>query len=158
MREQAEARDALLRGRRLLAKGDFGGALKENQKALSFSGDRSPRDEALFHTGLIYAHNDNPSKDYRKALGFFRRLIDDYPQSPLITQAKIWVGVLEEDWRLNQVIGQISRENDTLIQEKEDLIHENQKSSQVIEKLKQVIKKSKQVDIEIEEKKRLKEK
>lgn len=122
IRARGEAREALIRGQNLLAQGDYDGSLKENQKALTVSADRAPGDEAVFNMGLIYAHSGNPKKDYRKALGFFRRLIKDYSQSPLLEQAKIWVGVL-----------------------------------QVNERLSEVIEKSKQVDIEIEEKKRLKE-
>jgi len=123
IRARGEAREALTRGQNLLAQGDYEGSLKENQRALSLSADRAPGDRAVFNMGLIYAHSGNPKKDYRKALGFFRTLIKDYPQSPLLEQAKIWVGVLQANERLTQVI-----------------------------------EKSKQVDIEIEEKKRLKEK
>lgn len=154
MRARGEAREALLRGQNLLAQGDYEGSLKENQKVLSLSVSQPLEDRAIFNMGLIYAHNENPQKDYQKALSFFRTLIKDHPQSPLIAQAKIWVGVLEEDERLNHVVGKMGRENEKLIQENQKLIQENQKSSQVIEKLKQVIKKSSQVDIEIEEKKR----
>jgi tetratricopeptide (TPR) repeat protein len=147
MMAQGEAQDSLLRGRTLLAKGDFEGALKENQKVLSSFGVRSPGDEALFHTGLIHAHNDNPNKDYRKALGFFRRLIKDYPQSRLIAQAKIWVGVLEEDERLSQALERLKEENEGLSQAFKKLKDEHGKLTQQFKRLKEV-------DIEIEDKKR----
>jgi outer membrane protein assembly factor BamD (BamD/ComL family) len=129
MQEQDEARVTLLRGQKLLASGDYEGSLKENQKILALSGNRPPGDEALFNIGLIYAHIENPKRDYRRALGYFRKLIQEHPQSPLVEQAKIWAGVLET----------------------------NDKLSQANEKLNEVVKKSKQVDIEIEEKKRAKE-
>lgn len=122
IRARGETREALMRGQNLLAQGDYEGSLKENQKALSLSADQAPGDEAVFNMGLIYAHSANSKKDYRKALSFFSRLIKDYPKSPLLEQAKIWVGVLQANERLTQLI-----------------------------------EKSKQVDIEIEEKKRLKE-
>lgn len=126
---RGEARDTLIRAQNFLAQGDYEGSLKENQKALSLSGDRPPGDEAIFNMGLIYAHSGNPRKDYPRALSYFRRLLKEYPQSPLVEQAKIWVGVLEANDRL----------------------------SQVNEKLNEIIKKSQQVDIEIEQKKREKE-
>ena len=50
----------------------------------------------------------------------------DYPDSPLVQQAKVWIGVLEENVKLNQTI----------------------------EKLNQTIEKSKEIDLETEEKKR----
>lgn len=144
---QGEARDSLLRGRTLLAKGDFEGALKENQKVLSLLGVRSPGDEALFHSGLIYSHSNNPNKEYGKALGFFKRLIMDYPQSPLIGQAKIWVGVLEEDERLSQALERLKEENEGLSQAFKKLKDEHGKLTQQFKRLKEV-------DIEIEDKKR----
>jgi tetratricopeptide (TPR) repeat protein len=120
----------LLRARQLLEQRDFEGSLKENQKILSLSSQNPPADVALFNMGLIYAHFGNPKKDYSKSVGFFRRLMKEYPESPLVEQAKIWTGILQE----------------------------SEKLSQTIQKLNQVIEESKYVDIEIEEKKREKAK
>ena len=71
MEGQRSAYDHLLRSQRLIAKGDFEGALEENQKVLSSYVNRPPADEALFNMGLIYAHYGNPNKDYEKVLVFF---------------------------------------------------------------------------------------
>jgi tetratricopeptide (TPR) repeat protein len=125
-RQPGEARQYLIRGQTLLARGDFEGALIENQKVLSRSMNISPEDEALFNMGLIYAHFGNPRKDYRKSLYFFLKILNDYPDSPLIEQAKIWVGVLQE----------------------------NEKSSQIIEKSKQTIEQTKQMIEKLEKLKR----
>jgi tetratricopeptide (TPR) repeat protein len=46
--------------------------------------------------GLAYAHFGNPRRDYKKSIDFFLRVLNDYPESPLAVQAKIWVGVLLE--------------------------------------------------------------
>jgi TolA-binding protein len=116
----------LLQARKLLEQRDYDGSIRENHKVLSLAGQNPPADEALFNLGLIYAHPGNPKKDYGKSIGFFRKLIRDYPQNPLAVQARVWTGVLLE----------------------------NEKMSQTIQKLNQVIEESKQVDIEIEEKKR----
>jgi tetratricopeptide (TPR) repeat protein len=120
----------LLRARKLLEQRDYDGSLRENQKILSLSGQNPPGDEALFNMGLIYAHFGNPKKEYGRATGLFRKLTKDYPHSPLVMQARIWIGILQE----------------------------NEKLAQTIQKLNQVIEESKQVDIEIEEKKREKAK
>ena len=80
--------------KKLLAKGNYEGALEENQKVLSEYPDRAPGDEALFNIGLIYAHYGNPKKDYEKAASFFWRLIREFPKSPRFEEAKIWTGVL----------------------------------------------------------------
>jgi len=121
-----EVLESLLNSQMLLAEGNFDGALRENQRILSLSGQDPPGDEALFNMALIYAHPGNPKKDYEKSLTFFKKLAKDYPQSPLTEQAKIWTGTLQENEKLNQTI----------------------------QKLYHVIEESKLVDIEIEEKKR----
>ncbi len=55
-----------------------------------------PGDEALFNVGLIYAHSENPRKDYKKSIDYFQRLVKDFPRSPFIEEAKMWIGVLED--------------------------------------------------------------
>ncbi len=126
--EEVGAKEHLSRGEQLLARGDYEGALKENQMVLSLSGNRPPGDSALFNMGLIYVHFGNPKKDYGNAFTFFNRLLRDYPKSPLAEQAKIWKAVLQEFEKLTQTVARLN----------------------------QVIEDSKKVDIEIEEKKRQK--
>ncbi len=128
--ETSAVSEHLLRARKLLEQRDYDGSLKENQKILSLSDQNHAGDEALFNMGLIYAHFGNPKKDYGKSIGFFRKLVKEYPQSPFVEQAKIWTGILQE----------------------------NEKLSQTIQKLNQVIEESKRVDIEVEERKREKAK
>jgi tetratricopeptide (TPR) repeat protein len=128
--EWEQAREPFLLSEKLLSEGNYEGALKENQRILSASGQNPPGDGALFNLGLILAHPGNMKKDYAKSLALFRRLLKDHPGSPWAEQAKTWVGVLQE----------------------------NEKLSRSIEELSVVIEKSKQVDIEIEEKKREKAK
>ena len=105
----AEGREFQIRSQRLLAAGDFEGFISENQRVLSLAHPRSPKDEALFNLGLVYAHEGNPKKDFSKSLDFFKRLIHDYPRSPLVEQAKIWVGLLQEYDSLNQVIQKLKQ-------------------------------------------------
>lgn len=136
-KEELRSEEHLRLGQKLLARGDFEGSLKEHQNALSLSGKSSPGDEALFQIGLIYAHPDNPKKDYEKSLDQFKRLVKDHPGSPRTDEARIWTGILQENQKLKQL-------NDRLIQTNE--------------KLNDLIQKSKQVDIQIEEKKREKAK
>ena len=63
---------------------NIGSALKENEKVISLAGKDVPVDEAIFYMGLIYAHPANSARDYRKSMISFRRLIRDYPGSPLL--------------------------------------------------------------------------
>ena len=126
MKAKRETHEYLTMAQKLLDQGDYEGSLKENQKVLSLYGNVPPGDEALFNMGLIYAHYEYPKRDYKKSLDLFKRLVKVFPQSPLVGQAKIWIGLLQENERLNIEI----------------------------EELKKTIKKSKQVDIEIDEKKK----
>lgn len=142
-RGQGETRRLLSRGAEMLARGDYQGSIRENQRVLEQVGGEPPGDEALFGLGLVYAHAENPGKDYGKAADFFRKISRDFPRSPLAGQAKAWLGALEENGRLFQSQEKTARENDRLSQENQ--------------KLKQVIEKSRQVDIEIEQKKRERE-
>jgi tetratricopeptide (TPR) repeat protein len=115
--EPDEAREALLRSQRLLAQGDFDGSVAAAQRALSLSPRRPPEDDALLALGLIYAHPGNPKKDLTKSLELFRRLVKEYPKSHSAEQGKIWIGVLQENEKLNEVI-QKSKQVDLEIEEK----------------------------------------
>jgi len=84
----------LLRARKLLTQGDYEEAIKESMKTLSLSGRNYPGDEALFTIGLVYVHYKNPKKNFDKATGFFERVVREYPQSPLLEQSQIWIGML----------------------------------------------------------------
>lgn len=126
MEAKRETREYLVAAQKLLDEGDYEGALKENQKVLSLHDDVPPGDEALFNTGLIYAHYGYPKRDYQKSLDHFKRLVKLFPQSPFATRAKILIGILQENERLKKET----------------------------EELNKTIKKSKQVDIEIDEKKK----
>jgi tetratricopeptide (TPR) repeat protein len=104
-----EAQDYLLRSQTLLSQKNYDGALDEFQKVLSLPPDIPLKDEALSNIGLVYAHFGNPQKDLEKSLEFFKRLIKHYPKSSLAEQAKIWVEILEENEKLNQVIQRLKQ-------------------------------------------------
>ncbi len=86
-----------------LSRGDFDGAMKESQEALERSQKPPVADTALMTLGLLSAHPANPRKDYRKALGHFKRLVREFPDSSLAEEAKIWVSVLESFEKAKQV-------------------------------------------------------
>jgi tetratricopeptide (TPR) repeat protein len=104
-----EVQEYVDRSQRLLATGDYERFINENQRVLSLPHPRSPKDEALFNLGLVYAHAGNPKKDFGRSLDFFKRLISEYPRSPLVEQAKIWVGILEEYEGLTKVIDKLKQ-------------------------------------------------
>jgi len=101
--ERREANEYLLAAQNLLARGDYEGSLRENQRVLGLLKDQPPADTAIFNMGLVYAHPKNPKKDNKRAIFFFSRVIKGYPDSPWAEQAKIWVGVLDGVEKLKQV-------------------------------------------------------
>jgi tetratricopeptide (TPR) repeat protein len=108
-----EAREHLILGRHYLAQGNYGNALKEQEKVISIAGDNSPADEALFSLAVIFAHPTNPAKDYGKSIVYCRKLIKDFPKSSLVEQAKTIIGILQENDKLNRMVERLN----TIIEE-----------------------------------------
>jgi hypothetical protein len=179
-----EARAHLILGRKFFAEGNFASALNENEKVLSLAGRDTPIDEALFTIGLIHAHYDNLAKDYGKSLIALRKLIKDFPGSPLAPQAKVIVGLIQDTDKLNR---RAEKLNQTLrglqkadaggetkqpeqarateqakIAEQAKAItvltQDNEKLSRTIERLNTMIDELKRVDIDVDQKKREKAK
>ncbi len=107
--EMTGLRESQARNRRLLSAKDFDGFVKEKQKILSSADPAAPKDEALFSLGLAYAHEGNPRRDLSKSLDHFRRLLHEYPKSPWVEEAKIWVGLLQENESLQQIIQKLKQ-------------------------------------------------
>jgi outer membrane protein assembly factor BamD (BamD/ComL family) len=161
MEARKETREHLITARESLDKGDYEGCLKENEKVLSLSDNAPPADEALFNAGLVYAHYGYTKRDHQKSLDYFNRLVKAFPQSPFAGQGRIWIGMLQENERINKENERLGRENERISKEIEELNRtirkfqqENQRLSKEIEELNRTIRKSTQVDIEIDEKKK----
>ena len=157
--------------KKLMAGGYFKASLEKNLEVLIGYPD-SLGDQALFQTGLIYAHPQNPDASFRKSEDYFKRLIAEFPESTLKAEAEIWVSVLGETSKNAQEIqtlkqtyehdsGQLNRQIDLL--EKNNRENEaklKQMQSTIdglqaeIENLKSQIDRLKNVDIGIQEKKR----
>lgn len=150
--ENERRTDPFERGKALLAEGNYDGAILENQKAFA-EGTVAP-DVALFNMGLISAYSLNPKKDYPRALVSFKTITKDYPQSPLVEQARFWIQVLEEHQKINEEQRKLVEEKRALNREREMLNREREMLSQEREKLKYTDEKSRRVDIEIEKRRR----
>ena len=66
-------------------------------------GKKKPADEALYNLGLIYAHIDNPAKDYEKSQKYFHVLIEEFPDSELAEEGRIWLGLFETIEKIQQI-------------------------------------------------------
>jgi outer membrane protein assembly factor BamD (BamD/ComL family) len=104
-----DAQRHLSDGRKLLAEKNYDGALSEFQKALSLHPPKPLEEEALFDMGLVSAHFANPKKDYRRSLNLFLKILNDYPESHLAEQAKIWAGVLQTNLETTKSFEKLKR-------------------------------------------------
>lgn len=95
-RELQRVDDHLRAAKMLLRQGDYEGALRENERALELARGRPPADEAIFNMGVIYTQPENAEKDEEKASGYFRRVIEEYPESRFAAWAKVWLGMIKE--------------------------------------------------------------
>lgn len=162
LERQREMREALANGDQLLARGDFDGSLKAFESVAESAQDQTPADAAWYKMGLIQLHPRNPKKDPHQAIGSFSRVFSRFPESSWAEQAKIWVAVLNE---AEQSTRDLARSKETIEASRQEAERDRQalekskqeieKSRQEIERAKQIIEKSRQVDIEIEEKRRV---
>jgi len=119
IRNRMDAGDHLKKGQRLFEQGDFKEALKENQKVLSIIDRGEPIDRALFNMGLIYAHQDNPDLDYERAVAFFKRVLEEFPDSHLNNEAKAWFYLLNDNIKAKKHIENLSTINGYLLKNDE---------------------------------------
>jgi len=81
---------------------------------LEESGKKKPADEALYNLGLIYAHVDNPAKDYKKSQTYFNVLTEQFPDSDLAEEARIWLGLFETIEKIQQIDIEIEQQKKEL--------------------------------------------
>lgn len=135
-----ESRQCLKEAENLAVRGEYGKALKEYERILKFFPDDSPGDIALFNMGLIWAHPDNPQRDYKRSVMCFQRLVHDFPGSSLTREAGIWLYAIDELVSCESRIGALEKSEEHLKKKLEE-------SQRLIDALKEI-------DIGIEEKKR----
>ncbi|MBW2471512.1 MAG: hypothetical protein JRE18_05485, partial [Deltaproteobacteria bacterium] len=82
---------------------NFEEAVKKNQQIVDEFGTNKPADEALYNLGLIYAHVDNPAKDYNKSKVYFHELSKQFPDSAFAEEARIWLGLFETIEKIQQI-------------------------------------------------------
>jgi len=81
---------------------DFEAAVAADLEMLAREEDR-PEPAVLYRLGLLSAHYANPKKDYKKAAAYMKRLVDQCPESLLVDEARIWLGVFDVIDKIQQV-------------------------------------------------------
>jgi tetratricopeptide (TPR) repeat protein len=109
--------EALQQARILFLQGNLEASLEENQKVLKWAGNASPADKALFNMGVIYAHGTNPKRDPEIAMAYFRNILEEFPESPLTEESKVWIALLQKNVDLTKDLVDLTHENVALLQE-----------------------------------------
>ncbi len=144
--QTTEASRLLSEAKSSFAKGDFSASFKKNREILT----RFPQkygDRALYMMGMIYADPEYIYAKHEISVYYFDRLVKEYPKSRFNNQAKIWIGLLQQNMdyanRVDNNIKQISSLKNELSSQKKQ-----------IKNLLNQIKQLKEIDLGIEEKKR----
>jgi len=173
--KELQGQQLLDEGMDQMAGGQYEASMAKNLTVLN-NYPHSLADQALFQIGLLYAHPQNPDRNYEKSLGSLNNILNGFPESRLRHQAQLWVLFIGDVIDKEQKIGILNsnnaslerivkqqkieinilqkkietQKNDALIVSLEKTVDEQKKE---INQLLDQIEKLKRVDLGIEEKK-----
>jgi hypothetical protein len=76
--------------------GDYRACLEENQKLLKECKDEDEECVSpLFNLGFVHAYSKSPYHNQAKALHYFEKLVEKYPENPLSFQATAWMDLMK---------------------------------------------------------------
>jgi len=104
----------IARSHKVVENQNFTEALQRNMQILEEVGMKKPADEALYNIGLLYAHVDNPAKDYKKSQTYFEILTKQFPESDLAEEARIWLGLFDTIEKIQQIDVEIEQQKKQL--------------------------------------------
>jgi len=144
--QYSEANQLLSQAKLSFSSGDFLTSLKKSQEMLN----RFPQkygEHALYMMGLIYANPEYTYVNYEISIHFFKKLVNEYPESVFKEKANIWI------WLLNQNMDyakKVDKKNKRI----DFLKNELKTDKKQIINLQNQIKRLKEIDLGIEKKKR----
>jgi tetratricopeptide (TPR) repeat protein len=144
--QYSEANQLLFQAKSSFASGDFLTSLKKSQEMLN----RFPQtygEHALYMMGLIYANPEYTYVNYDISIHYFKKLVEEYPESVFKNRAEIWISLLNQNMDYAKMIDKKNKrisflENKLGIEIKEIINLQNQ------------IKRLKEIDLGIEKRKR----
>jgi DNA repair exonuclease SbcCD ATPase subunit len=146
---------------------NFKASLRESRTALELF-SRSLGDQALFQIGLVHAHPENPNQNIENSTTAFHKLINNYPNSSLRSQAELWIMHLrriqdleatlnarkQEIGKLHDRLNRIKKNQSQHKKLQNEYFQKINNQKKEIQELKRNIKRLKEIDLKIEEKKR----
>ena len=156
---ETEGERNLAHARSFMASGLYKESLAKSESVLRLY-PRSLGDQALLNIGMVYANPAYPQADDRKSIRYFQRLTQEYPESPLKTEAEVWILVLQDRILKNKEISELADKIEVLRKagkgEKDkytEMQHKINELQAQVRELKNQIDGLKSVDIRIQEKK-----
>ena len=143
--QETGSRQLLSQAKLSFEKGDFSASFKESREILT----RFPQkygDQALYIMGLIYADPEYLYAKYEISIYYFDRLVKEYPKSALKSEAKIWIGLLNQNM---DYATRVDNNNDQITSLKNELSSQKKQINNLLNQIKQL----KEIDLGIEEKK-----
>jgi hypothetical protein len=141
-----EEEKLVLQAKSSFAKRDFASSMTYWREILERFPD-TQGDQALYAMGLAYTFPEYPDVNHQRALNLFNMLIREYPESVFITQAKIWISILERTIEKEKEVDEKNTKIDFL---ENQLKAEEKKIGELLNQIKSL----KEIDLGIEEKKR----
>ena len=152
--EGKKGRAHLVKAEEKIQKQDFKGAMIENRKAYEYF-QPELKQEAIFQKALIYAHPENPAKDFEKALLCFDLIDQDHENSVLTCNAPLVLSILKQAIRMEAVAENKTHGLETVHgrlarKQKENQILKKEKAQQaeLIKKLERQIRQLKKIDLD----------
>lgn len=143
-----------LSSQKAMETGDYVRLRTENEEKLQQCRRESECETALFDLGLVYVSPHSPYRDRYKALEYFNALIERYPQSPWIFQARTWVALVNEqitlDLNQRQLQAGLDKARADLRRTKTNL----RSRENAVRSLKDQLDRSQEIDVEMQEKER----
>jgi outer membrane protein assembly factor BamD (BamD/ComL family) len=99
---------------KIVENNNFTEAVLKNVQILDQAGNKKPADEALYNLGLIFAHGDNPDKDYNKSKIHLYLLIEQFPESEFVEEAQVMMSLFETIEKIKQIDVEIEQQKKEL--------------------------------------------
>jgi TolA-binding protein len=87
-------RKEIARAEYLAGRGNYKEAVALYEQTIKESSKNPWREQVLFNLGRLYALNENPDKDYARALSYLQRLKKEFPKSRFKIGIQSWLGLL----------------------------------------------------------------
>jgi len=126
----------LEQNREKLADGFFESVVQESKQILDKSETKQPADVALYTLGEVYAHHDYKEKDFALSKYYFNKLITNFPDSQLASEAKVYINLFDtisaKDEEAN-LLKKNSQQNEKVAQRKINLTNTIQLAGKIVE-------------------------